>query len=887
MLPEGFRRLVRLPANPTRVARDVDDEIAFHLAMREERLRAAGLSAEEARLAARRRFGDVGRVTDECLAIDIEHARVRRRTEVLGSAWQDARYAARSLARAPAFAASALLTLALGIGATTAVFSVVYGVLLRPLPYAAPERLVQLWETSTRTPGDRNPLSVPNYLDWAARSRSLASSVAYAFNRFTVTGEGTPEQIQGAQILGDLSGVLGVRPILGRGITREDERAYTVVLSEGLWRRRYGADLAIIGRTIRMSGQPYAIVGVMPAAFRFPRPDVELWTGYATILTRPEWSEQRGRRFQRAVARVRPGVSAAAASSELDGIARQLAAEYPEQNPGAGAVAVPLHEQMVGDVRPALLVLMGAVACVLLIAAANVAHLLLARTTARERELSVRAALGAGRARVVQQLLTESLVLAAIGGASGVALAHLGVVGLRALDPEAIPRLDDVRVDAWALAFAAAAVVVTGTLVGLVPALRGTRRDLAASVREGTRGAGVARRRYRTQAVLVAAEVAASLVLLVGAGLFLRSFQRLSDVDPGVEPAGVAAMLVAVSPTKYADAERQRAVFARITERVAALPGAHAVGLCDCRPPAYGRTAGAMRVEGGATSIAEMPNAFQLAADGGYFAALRIPVLAGRAFTSADRAGSLPVVVVNRTFARRHLGAAADGAAAVGRRVAFGDTVWHRVVGVVADVHYNGLAAPVDPTVYYPFAQWPAPGMEMFLRTTGDPLRLVPAIRRAVLEVDSELPISRVAALEADVAKSIAGERFNTAILGLFAAIAFALAAIGIYGVVAYGVTQRRHEMGVRIALGAQRRDVVRLVVGRALRPVAGGVIVGLGAAIATTRVVRGLLYGTSPHDPATYAAVAALLTGVAALAAYAPSRRAAAADPVAALRAE
>jgi len=384
----------------------------------------------------------------------------------------------------------------------------------------------------------------------------------------------------------------------------------------------------------------------------------------------------------------------------------------------------------------------------------------------------------------------------------------------------------------------------------------------------------------------VAAEVAASLVLLVGAGLFLRSFQRLSAIDPGVETAGVAAMLVAASPTRYPTPDEQRAVFDRITQRVAALPGVQAVGLCDCRPPDYGRSAGRVEVEGGTTDVREMPNAFQLRAGANYFAALRIPVLAGRAFTATDRAGAPAVVVVNETFARRHLGAAAP-ATAIGRRVSFGSEEWRTVVGVVADVHYDGLAAPVDPTVYYPFAQDPFLGMEMFVRASGDPMRLIPSIRAAVLEIDPELPVSRVRAVAADVARSIAAERFNTVLLSLFAAIAFALAAIGIYGVVAYGVTQRRHEMGVRIALGAQRRDVVRLVVTRALRPVTAGVLLGLATAVAATRVVQGLLYGTSAQDPATYAAVAALLLGIGAVAAYAPSRRAAAADPVSALRAE
>jgi putative ABC transport system permease protein len=798
---------------------------------------------------------------------------------------QDMIAAVRGLARTPAFTAAAVLTLALGIGATAAIFTVVNAVLLAPLPYAEPERLVQLWEMSTRTPGDRNPLSVPNYRDWVARNRSLSGSVAYAFNLFTVSGEGLPEQIQGAQLLGDLTGVLGVRPLLGRGIGLQDERARTVVVSEGLWRRRYGADAGILGRTIRMNGEPYTVVGVMPASFRFPRDGVELWTGYLTILTRPEWSEQRGRRFQRAIARLRPGTTVASATGDLDGIARQLATEFPAENPGAGALAVALHEQIVGDVRPALLVLMGAVGCVLLIAAANVAHLLLARTTARERELSLRAALGAGRSRVVQQLLTESLVLAALGGVAGVLLAHASVALLRGLAPDAIPRVEDVRVDRWVLAFSAAAVVLTGTLVGLAPAARGARRELASSMREGGRGSGAGRRRHATQAGLVAAEVAAAIVLLIGAGLFLRSFQRLSAVDTGVEAESVVAMLVAASPTKYPEPARQRAIFERITERVVSIPGVQAVGLCDCRPPSYGRSAGSVRVEGGTTDPRETPNAYMLRAGANFFGALRIPVSAGRTFTPTDREGSPLVVVVSRTFARRYL--AREPAAAVGRRLSFGADDLRTVVGVVGDVRYSGLAEPADPVVYFPFDQDPFLGMEMFVRTAGDPMQVVPAVRRAVLEVDPELPISRVAAVHADVAQSIAGERFNTMMLALFGAIAFALAVVGIYGVVAYGVTQRRHEMGVRIALGAQRHDVVRLVVGRALRPVGAGVAIGLVAAVAVTRVAQGLLYGTSPHDPATYAAVAVVLLGVGAAAAYAPSRRAARADPVSALRAE
>ncbi|MBC7790209.1 MAG: ABC transporter permease [Anaerolineae bacterium] len=876
-----------MPPSGKRISRDVQDEIAFHLAMREERLRAQGVSDADAPADARKRFGDVARIADECQAIGSEREQTRQRAELLQSVWQDLRYAARSLAKTPAFTAAALLTLTLGIGATTAVFTIVYGVLVRPLPYAEPERLVQLWETSTLTPGDRNPVSVPNYKDWVARNRSFNELLAYGYNRYTLMGEGAPEQVQGSQIFGDIVSILGVRPLLGSGITEMQSRDFVVVLGEGIWRRRFGADPGIIGQSIRMNAQTYTVIGVMPSTFRFPRPDVELWTSHATILSDPAWGEARGRRFQRVIGRLKRGVTYEVAGAELDAIGRRLSVEYPDANPGSGAALVPLKDQLVGETRPALLVLAGAVGCVLLIACANVAHLLLARTASRERELAIRAALGAGRGRILRQLLTESLVLAAIGGALGVLLAYAGVEILGKMSPEAVPRFNDVRIDRWSLVFTSLAVLITGILVGLAPAIRGTSRSVEASVREGTRGAGTAARHHRLQGALVAAEIAVSLVLLVGAGLLLQSFNRLRSVNLGVEPAGVVTMLVAGSPVKYDNPDKERALFARVIERVSSLPTVQSVGMCDCLPPDVVRTTGSFRVDGGSTVPAELPVGNQIRVGGNYFAAVSIPVLAGRGFTDRDRPDAPPVAIVNETLARRYLGGGASGADAIERRVSFDGERWLTVVGVVADVHYSGTAATVEPAVYSPFAQDPFIGMNMFIRTTGDPLSVVPSVRNAIVELDPELPLAFVRTLEAYVGESITQARFNMAVVTLFAALAFGLAAIGIYGVVAYGVARGRHEMGVRMALGAQKNDLLRLVVGRALRPAVLGVVVGLVAAVFATRALDRLLFGTSSRDPITFAAVAIALLVVAALASYLPGRRGAAADPLIALRSE
>ena len=876
-----------MPRTRAQAARDVNDEIAFHLAMREEKLRATGLSPDDAVRRAHQRFGDPRAVAEQCVAIDVETIRAERREDVASSLWQDVRYAVRALSRTPAFAVSALVTLALGIGATTAVFSVVYGVLLRPLPYAEPERLVQLWEQSTRTGNDRNPVSVLNYRDWTTHTRAFSAMAAYAFNRYTLTGAGDAESVQGTQVYGDVFEVLGVRPLIGRSIRLEDARQDVVVLSEGLWRRRYGADPAIVGTAIRMNGEAYTVVGIMPASFGFPRSDVELWTGYRTILADPDWGESRGRRFQRVIALVKPGVTVAAAAADVNAIAQRLAAQYPDDNAGGGATAVALEEQLVGESRRPLLVLFGAVACVLLIGCANVAHLLLARTATRERELAVRAALGAERGRLIRQLLTESLVLSAVGGVLGVGLAHAGVWALRTFNAAAVPRPDAVRVDGWALGFSAVAVIVTAMLVGLVPALRATRRSLADAVRDGGRGAGVGARQRATQGMLVMVEVALSLVLLVGAGLLLRSFDRLRQVDSGVDADGVATMLIVAPPARYTTPEGRNGFFDRVTERVAALPSVLAVGLCDCLPPDEVRVTTSLFTEGAPRGVGELPLVNGVHAGANYFGALRIPVVAGRAFTDADRLDATPVAVVNRVLATKLLGAGANGAEALGKRVSLNGRTWRTVVGVVGDVHYEGLATAVMPAIYVPVAQDPEPGQNLIVRVATDPMAVVPAIRGVLRDLDAEVAPSYVTSLDAALAASLTGERFNAGLLGVFAAIAMVLAAVGIYGVVAYGVAQRRREMGVRIALGARGTDVVRMVVTRSLRPVVAGVAIGLAVAFAGARVLQRLLYGTGVHELDIYIGVAAVLITIAAVAAWLPGRRAAGADPMVVLRGE
>ena len=887
MLRPNVRRLFRLAVLRRDLrARDVDDEIALHIDLRAEQLIRQGLPPREARAEAERRFA----------SMTSTHAAVHRaasRTETImqirewfDSLRQDLRFATRALARRPGFTFVGVATLALGVGMTTAGFSVVYAALLRPLPYGSAERLVQLWETSERTPGDRNPVSVPNYRDWLAESRSFDAMLAYAYNRFTVTGEGLPEQIQGAQIWGDLVGTLGVQPLAGRSIRPEDARAEVVVLGESIWRRRFGADPGVVGRTMRLGGKPHTIVGVMPASFTFPRPDVEVWTAYASILSDPAWSEQRGRRFQRVIARLRPEVGPKQAAAEIDVIARGLATRFPEANAGGSATLVPLREQLVGEARRPLLLLLGAVGCVLLIACANVTHLLLARTAGREREIAVRVALGASKSRIARALMTESLVLAVAGGVAGVTLAYMLVSTLGPVEAQWLESAGPVSVDRWVLLFSTVVVALSGILAGLAPALRAVGGEVSPTVQGGSRTAGAGPRRHAIQGLLVSVQVATALLLLVGAGLLVRSYDRLSSVDPGIEASGVLTALIIVSPAKYSQPEMQRQTFDRILERVAALPGVRSVGLCDCMPPDVVRQGGSVTIEGGSEEAA-MPVVEQTRVHAGYFSALRIPIVAGRAFTAADRAGAPDVAMVNATFARRLLGATESLSAAVGRRISLDGENWMTVVGVAGDVRYAGLAAPVAPAMYYAFAQHPFPGMNLFVRTDGDPLVQVPAVQRAVLEVDPDLPLARVGSLEKGLAASVADQRLNTSLLGGFATLAAMLAALGIYGVVAHAVARREREMGVRMALGARPADVVRLNVRRGMQPVLVGIVLGIGLATAATRLLGSALYGTSPLDPLTYATAATVFALAAGIAAWIPSRRAGRADPAAVLRAD
>jgi putative ABC transport system permease protein len=804
--------------------------------------------------------------------------------------WKDVVFGLRTLLRHPATSAIALLALALGIGANTAIFSVVNGVLLEPLPYGDPERLVMVWEANPGRGFPRFAVSPPNFADWRTQARSFERLVAVSSQDVNLTGREQPEALSMALVSDGFFQVMGVPMTRGRGFHAEEMKpgsGRVTVLSHGLWQRRFGSDEAILGRPIQLNGEPYTVVGIAPEGFEFPN-ERELWAPMAEEID----PAQRGAHYLRVVGRLKPGVSAERAATEMSAIAGRLEKQYPDSNTGWGTLVIPLRENVVQDIRPALLILLAAVSFVLLIACANVANLLLARVAAREREIAVRTALGAGRVRLVRQMLTESAVLFLGGGLLGLLIAFWGVKLLVAVDPGGLPRVQEIDVDGRVLLFTLGVSLVTGLLFGLIPALHATGGGrLYDALKEGGRAMAGGGRGKLVRNALVLVEVAVALVLLVGAGLLIQSFSRLQAVDPGFRPEGVLTAGVNLPAFKYPDSPRQAAFYRQLIERLETQPGVESVGTIMPLPLSGSRFVLTFAVEGRpAPPPNEEPNTNIRTISPGYFKTAEIPLIKGRVFTDRDREDSEPVVIINQTMAARIW----PGQDPLGRRITFDDATdpeaqWRTVVGVVGDVRHGTLDEDGGSEAYWPQFQTPFEGTAIVVRAAEgrSPESLAGAVRQVVRGIDPDLPVDEVRPFDEVVSEALSQSRFKTVLLGLFAAIALVLAAVGVYGVISYSVTQRTHEIGIRMALGAERASVLRMVVRQGMALVLTGVGVGVLLAFLASRYLATQVYGVSTSDPATFVAVPLVLAAVSLLANYLPARRATAVDPLEALRYE
>jgi putative ABC transport system permease protein len=801
-------------------------------------------------------------------------------------------YAVRALYQRPLFAGAAVLTLALGIGANSAIFSVVHAVLLRPLPYPAPDRLMTVWSANPRQGFDRDVSAYPNFDDWRRQSRSFESMSAYFGADFALTQAGDPVQITGAMVTPGFVDTLGVAPAQGRAFSPSEGAAganRVAMLSHALWQTRFGSDPAVVGRSIVLNGVTYEIVGVMPASFAFPE-TVQVWVPLAPRGRYADLMQARGSMWLRVIARLKPGVARGAAQAELDAIASALERQYPDVNAGIGIRLVPMHEEIVGDVRQPLLVLLAAVGFVLLIACANVANLLLTRAASRQKELAIRAALGAGRRRLIRQMLIESLVLAAVGGAAGLVLAAWGIEALSWLAPADLPRATGIRIDGPVILYAAVAALATGVIFGIAPALQSAVAAAGESLKQGGRTGAAGSRSRRLRSAVAIVEIAVALVLLIGAGLLVRSFIAMGQVELGFDPRHTIALRIDLPAARYPEGTEIDAFYTELASRLRRLPGVESVGL------------------GSSVLLSALPQSADLAVRGqprrdpdarnppvpydsvtpGFFQTLRIPLLRGRLFTDADGPTAQPVVVVNESLARRFF----PGDNAIGGQITFGDaadprTRWSTIIGIVADTRRAGVNRAPWAEVYYAQAQAPEPRMYVLVRTSGDPLAVARAAQAAVWTIDRNQPVSSIRTVDGLLAASQASRRFTTLLLGVFSIIALVLAAIGIYGVIAYSTAQRTQEIGIRKALGASDREVLTMVVKEGATIGGLGLAIGLAAALALTRSLSSLLFGVGAHDPMTFVAMPIGLLLVIVAAALIPAARAVRVDPGLALRAE
>jgi putative ABC transport system permease protein len=887
--PPGWRRLFRHSLGARRVVEDVDDEIAFHLAMRAERLRARGLNEEAAAAAARRRFGDLEHVRHECVEIDRQLARQRSAADYLEDLVKDVAFALRGLRRAPGFAAASLLTLALGIGSAAAIFSVAYGVLLRPLPFAQPDRLVEVSINLKGTGEGFGSLSAPEYVDLARENRAFSGVAAWTPRGRTIGGDGRPERVNTTQVTASLFTVLGVRAQVGRIFTAEEDVAgggLVIVLGDALWRRRYGADPAVIGRKVELDGVMRTVVGVLPPGFAIGGGEL-----FTPLAFNPAKLPGRGAHFLRVVARLRPGITIAQARADLSEFATRSVRVNPHNYRAGGfsSTARALREALYGNARPMMTALVTTVLLLLLLAAVNVANLLLVRAEARQRELGVRVALGASQRRLVRQLLTESVLLASLGALIGVPLAALAVRSLLAINPGVVPPGAEVTLDAGVLVAVIGVVALAALVAGVAPALRAGATDVRTAIATGS--AGGAKSGGRLRAVLVGAEVALAAAMLVGAGLVGRSFQKLLAVDPGFDANGALVMSVALPQVRYDTSPKIIAFYDGVLERMRALPGVRSAAATATLPLGGGTTQWSVEVDGRLNALGELSTPYIVSVTTDFLRAMGIRLVRGRAFGPEDGERSAPVTVVSEALAREFW----PGQDALGKRIRLsgGDVPWMTVVGVVHDVRPEALSEPPRPTYYVltpQFAQMAGfadQGMTVVLRTDDDPSMLINPARAVIREADPELAVYDVRTLASVVMGSVARPRFAASILAAFGLSALVLAVVGVYGVLSYVMTRRRRELAVRIALGAHPSQVSWLVVGSGMRLALLGVAAGLAAALAGRSVLTALLYEVSPTDPVVLLAVTVTLLGAAAAASWLPARRATAVSPAEVLRGE
>jgi putative ABC transport system permease protein len=862
---------------------DLDRELRTHLEIEAEEQRERGLSTDNALAAARRALGRETAIREDVRALSP--------TAAIDDLLQDLRYGLRLLRRSAGFTAVAALTLALGIGANTAMFSVVEAALLRPLPYPAADRLMMLWE-DVNIPAYKNDQNTPapgNFNDWRRRSQSYSGVAAIGFRAWNLTGAGDPIRITGEAVSSQFFQVLDVAPALGRAFTAGDNvpgSERVAMLGHALWNDRFGGDPSAVGRTLMLDDVSYTIVGVLPRGFAFPDPDDQLWVPLA--LT-PEQLANHGSHFLRVVARLAPGVTAAQAQAELDAIAAQLTKEFPTSNTGVGARVMSLRDVVVGDVRRPLLVLAGIVGFVLLMVCANIGNLLLARASAREREFAVRAALGAGRGRVVRQLLTESLLLAFIGGVAGLALASWSLAGLRWLAPASLPHAETISIDGVVAAFNLGIACVAGLVCGLAPAWQAGRSDLHDAIKTEARAASH-RAGTRARNLLVVTETALGVIVLVGSGLLLRSFWQLQHLAVGFDSDRLLTFRVVAPQARY-DTIQKRSVFLRtLADRLGAAPAVHSVaGITFLPLTLSGRTSG-VNIEGDPPPTpGEVKFVDFRAVTPGYFSTMRIPLLAGRDIAWSDRPESPNVIVVSQAAAQAFWPTRDP----IGRRMKMGrasdpSTPWLTVVGVAGNVRQLDLTRQPRPAIYLAGSQDAGTGdvvRDWVVRARGEPAALAALVRSAVWAIDGALPITRVQTMDRVRSTATSREQFTLLMVSAFGILALVLAAVGLYGVTTYTVAQRTRELGIRVALGAAPFDVVRLVLGLCGRLVGVGLAIGMVAAIPLTELMRALLFGVSARDPLTFAGVGALLAVVAFVASYIPARRAMLIDPVVALR--